>query len=319
MSKQQKQIWTGFFDFQPFDVKNKVKNGSMYVLYMLNRVMRMFEYENLPETINHFNAERLLLINGSCAGVKVEDNLYLMTGGLGGEPDAYYLPTIYTVANPALNYSKSLKIGTDCVLMKNDSMMMGLYPMFNRYASLLAENDITMYVASINTRIQTLISADDDTTKASADEYIKHIIDGELGIIGSNAFMEGLRTQPYMNASSNHITQIIELQQYLKAGWFNDIGLQANYNMKREAINSNEAQLNNDALFPLVDDMFECRQESWENFNKMFGTNVKVKRSSVWEQTYEELVEEISTHVEPESEVDSDEENTEPDDSKLDE
>lgn len=319
MSKQPKAIWTGFFDFQPYDIKNKAKNGAQYALYMLNRVMRMFEYENLPETITQFNAERLLLINGSCAGVKVDDKLYLMTGGLGGEPDAYYLPTIYTVSNPALNFSKSLEIGTECVLMKNDSMMMGLYPMFSRYATLLAENDITMFIASINTRIQTLISADDDVTKASADEYIKHIIDGDLGVIGSNAFMEGLKTQPYMNTSSNHITQIIELQQYLKAGWFNDIGLQANYNMKRESINSNEAQLNNDALFPLVDDMEACRVESWDNFNKMFNTNVKVKRSSVWEQTYEELVENISTHVENDGGVNDVKENTEPDDTKLDE
>lgn len=319
MSKQQKQTWTGFFDYQPYDIKNKTKNGSMYALYMLNRVMRMFEYENLPDTITQFNAERYLLLNGSCAGVKVEDKLYLMTGGLGGEPDAYYLPTIYTVANPALNFSKSLKIDTDCVLMKNDSFMMGLYPMFAKYATLLAENDVTMYIASINTRIQTLISADDDGTKASADEYIKHIIDGDLGVIGSNAFMEGLKTQPYMNTSSNHITQIIELQQYLKAGWFNDIGLQANYNMKREAINSNEAQLNNDALFPLIDDMEACRVESWDKFNKMFNTNVKVKRSSVWEQTYEELVEEISTHVENDGGDADVEEDTERDDTKLDE
>ena len=52
--------------------------------------------------------------------------------------------------------------------------------------------------------------------------------------------------------------------------------------MKREAINESEADLNEDALLPLVEDMLQMRIDGWERFNKMFGTNVKVKLSSSW-------------------------------------
>ena len=318
-----KAKWTGFFSYAPFALKDKSYAGSVYLRYMLNRTLRMFEYENLPETITAFNLERYLQTNGHCAGTVVDGKPYVFFGGLGGEPDAYYLPTEYTVANPALNYSKTLKIGKDCVLFKNDSLIMGLMPMFSRYSTLLAENDVTMFLASVNTRIQTLITADDDSTKASAEEFIKHIMDGELGIIAGNAFLEGIKSQPYLQAGHNQITQLIELHQYLKAGWFNDIGLQANYNMKREAINSNEAQLNNDALFPLIDDMEQCRKEAIEQFNEMFGLNIKVKRAGVWEANVEELEQELEdsqaedSTEEQEGETDENEENTQSDDTEL--
>lgn len=316
---RERRIWTQFFDYAPFDLKNKTYAGSVYVRYMFNRTLRMFEYENLPETITAFNMERLLQVGGHCAGTMVDGKPYLLTGGLGGEPDAYYLPTEYTVANPALRFDKTLKIGVDCVLFKNDSLIMGLKPMFNRYATLLAENDITLYLASINTRIQTLITADDDSTKASAEEFIRHIVMGDLGIIAGNAFLDGIKSLPYLQSGHNQITQLIELEQYLKAGWFNDIGLQANYNMKREAINSNEAQLNNDALFPLIDDMEQCRKEAIEQFNEMYGFDIKVKRAGVWESNEEEMKAEVESLKDSEEEQggEADESETESGDTEL--
>ena len=59
--------------------------------------------------------------------------------------------------------------------------------------------------------------------------------------------------------------------------------------MKREAINSDEAQMNHDALYPLIDDLLACRQECIEKVNDMFGTDIKVSFNSVWEIKDKEL------------------------------
>ena len=166
-----------------------------------------------------------------------------------------------------------------------DSLMMGLLPILNRYATLIAENDVTIRIAEINARLINLISAPDDQTKASAEEYLKQIERGQLGVIGENTFLDGVRTQPYSSSgSTNNITQLIELQQYLKASMYNDLGLSANYNMKREAINSGEAQLGEDSMMTLIDDMLRQRQEGWAKVNEMFGTDIRVKLSGVWEK-----------------------------------
>ena len=58
--------------------------------------------------------------------------------------------------------------------------------------------------------------------------------------------------------------------------------------MKRESLNSTESQLNDDALMPFIDDMIANREEGLDQFNKMFGTNIKVKKSSSWEDNQQE-------------------------------
>ena len=109
-------------------------------------------------------------------------------------------------------------------------------------------------------------------------------------IISSNEFFEGLKSQPYGSAgNTNTITNLIELEQYLKASWYNELGLNSNYNMKRESLNSEESQLNHDSLLPLIDDMLKQRQDGAELVNDMFGTNITVDFNSAWEDNQIEL------------------------------
>ena len=260
----------------------KLKLGEQHVFYMLNRTQVMFDYENLPETIPARNLEILLQLNGNVFFTEVEGKYYVFTGGLGGEPDVYYEPTIYTVANPALNFSKNLKIDEDGVLIRSDSYGVGLLPMFQKYAALLAENEITMRIADINNRIPFLLSAADDRTKASAEKFLKDVADGKLGFISDNAFLESLKSISTTVQNSISLTDLIEFEQYLRAGWFNDLGINDNYNMKRESISPDEAQLNDDALLPFVDDMLECRRIGLEKVNNMYGLDIKVNLASSW-------------------------------------
>ena len=146
-----------------------------------------------------------------------------------------------------------------------------------------------MTIADINARITSLISASDDKTYKSALEYINQIQNGKLGIISDNALLDGIKSQPYSTPASNQITNLIEYHQYLKASLFNDLGLNANYNMKRESINSGESQLNNDALFPLIDDMLSNRKKAIQKVNDMFGTDITVDLSSSWKDNKTEL------------------------------
>lgn len=275
-----------FYDSRPYDFKSKTSNVSMYINYMLNRTIHIFQYDNLPETITSRMLELYLQTNGNVCVTKVNNELYAFTGGLGGEPNAYYMPTLYTIANPALNISKSLEIGKDCVVVPNDSTYMGMLPMFRYYATLAVETDISFNRMLINMRKLNVFSVNNDRTKASAEEYIKKIEDGEEGIIAEQGLVDALHVQP-TNAPDKLLTDLIEFQQYNKASWFNFIGLNANYNMKRESLNSNETQLNDDMLFPLIDDMLEQRTKGVEAINAIYGTNITVSLASTWEDNDE--------------------------------
>ena len=278
----------------PIDVTDKSAMCSQYVMYMINRTASMFEWRGLPETIPQRFIELTMQLRGYCAIAKYNDNLYAFFGGLGGEPDVYYMPTVFTVANPALNYSANLRIGKDCIIIPNDTLYMGLMPMFTRYATMLSENLVSFRVAMINSRITDLISASDDRTLKSAKGFLDDVEKGKLGVISSNEFLEGIKTAPYgSDGHYNTITSLIELHQYYKASWYNEIGLNANYNMKRESISRGESQLNNDALLPLVDDMLNNRKIAAEQVNDLFGTEISVKLSSSWDDNIQEIEAEL--------------------------
>lgn len=284
-----------------FDFKDKSLNARTHITYMLNRTQSMFRWENLPDTIPERILELYLQTNGNVCFYEYEGSLYVFTGGLGGEPDVYYMPTIYTIANPALKISKSLKIGDECVVMPNDSLYYGLIPMFARYATALTENELSMNIASVNSRIIDWISAPDDGTKKSAEMFIEKMIKGEYGVIASNEFFEGIKTQPHGSSGMRTITQLIECEQYLKASWYNELGLNANYNMKRESLNTTESQLNNDALLPLVDDMLKNRKIAIEKVNAKYGTNISVSLNSSWEDNELEINKDFSDRSENET------------------
>ena len=272
-----------------YDFKDKEKNILFKMLQMLNRTQSMFRWVGLPDTIPQYILERYLQMSGDCIFYKYNDDLYVFTGGAGGEPDVYYRPTLYTIANPALNISKQLKIDDECIICLNDSYHIGLMPLFSEYATKIVETELSIDIATVNARIISLISASDDRTRASAEKYIDDIRRGEPGIIAETPFLDGIRSQPLSTGSDNTIKSLIELLQYYKANWYNDIGLSSNYNMKREALNTGEASINNDILLPLVDDMLRCRQVACDKINVKYGLEVSVELNSSWEDNQKEI------------------------------
>lgn len=291
MSKNDSRLYSYYFDrfgLKLYNFNDKERAMRNYVVYMLNRTQRLFEYKGLPDTIPQRMLEFMLQINGFACFAKHNDKLYAFWGGLGGEPDEYYRPTKCVVSNPALKFSDTFEIDKDCVIVRNDSALYGLVPLFTRYATALVENDISFRMASINTRVEFLLSAPDDRTKEAGRKFLKDVENGELGVIGENAFLDGIKAQE-VGRSMRTFTDLIEYQQYLKASWFNEIGLNANYNMKREKLSTTESQMNNDALLPLVEDMLESRRQCIEKVNAMFGTEISVDFASSWEKLVEEI------------------------------
>ena len=278
---------------------NKDNIRFMHRNYLLSKVITMFEYEGLPETLPQYNLEDILLRGGHCrithvdvkeTDVPFESGLYALHGNGGGEPNPYYYPTQYVVANPFLNISKTYTIGNNNVLAKNTSFFFPLLPLIEYTAHQLTENETTLNVAMVNTRIMTILTANDSTIAEACKKYMENIKNGELSFITDNRsdFLDGVKTHPYASTgNSNVITQILETEQYLKGSFYNEIGLNANYNMKRESINGNEAGLNEDGLTPLIVDMLNCRKKMCEDVNKTFGTNWSVKLSPVFKKNLE--------------------------------
>lgn len=258
-----------------------------YLSYMLARTQSMFSYKGLPDTIPSRALERLLQTKGYCFITEHDNELYALYGGLGGEFDVYDEPTQITISNAALKISKTYNINSDGVLIQNDSYRLGLLPILRKYGALLTENTISMRTVDIILRMTCLISASDDKTYSSAEKFISDIENGKISAIGESAFFDGIQIHSVSN-SQNYLLQFMELEQYLKASCYNEIGLNGNWNTKREYIGKQESALNDDFLLPLVDDMIKSRQDSIDKINQKYGTDIEIDYASAWAVTHAE-------------------------------
>lgn len=279
-------------------VKCKDVAVNTFVDRALCLMQSAFVWDNLPETIPQKELERLLQTQGNVFVCKHNNELWALNGSKGGVLDVYDRPTAYSVAVPFLNLNRTYNINTDGVLVENDSAGNSLIPVIGKYAVLYTDGLISLNTASILSRITMLISASDDKTKQSADLFVRKILDGDFSVIGENAFFKGVAAQNLTQGNSQLITQLIELLQYYKANMCHDLGINANYNMKRERLNLGEVSTNIDVLLPYVDDMLRCRRTAADKINEMFGTDIHVSLGSSWalqHENYEKIYEDTAT------------------------
>lgn len=290
------------YDINFYDLKDKKQNTKDMVEYQLDRTLSMFKWKNLPKTIPERSLELYLQTNGFVLLTKHNDEYCIYYGGLGGEPDYLYRPTIATIANPAQRFDAQLKIAWEvdedtpedaAVICINDPLLKGLLPIHQKYASQLAENELTLWLTDILTRMPWLLSAQDGKTKESAEDFLKNIFKGELGVVLDSAFLEGIKEHVLNNSNHQSLAALMQLHQYYKASWFNEVGLNAMQNQfKKEAISDSEQQMNTDTLTPLIDIMLANREDFCERVNQLYGLDISVELNSAWKDN--EIEEEAS-------------------------
>jgi hypothetical protein len=149
----------------------------------------MFIWQNLPETVDQRFLEFNLLLSGRVCWFEDSGNIYCLNGSIGGEPDCYYQPSQFIIANPQLG-SKTLRIRNlkgekdisklDGILMANsdvdyesENMKGGLYSLIYQTAGLLADNISSLNVAQINSRATVLFTGDSEAQARTGEEVLK--------------------------------------------------------------------------------------------------------------------------------------------------
>ena len=290
-------------------ITNKKEQLSRFRADMLNKSLTMFEWKNLPDTIPAVEIEKQLQTNGYSIIAKVQGNVYAFQGGFSGQ-DVYNRPTTAIVNNASLQNHDTFTIDDNCVVVKNDDMQQGLLHIYNKYGSLLIENQITMLMTDYNYRMPFTISTQDDSTAQSAQQYLQKIIDGSLGVIGEAKLFDSLKVIPTNNKGVNSFADLFGYQQFIEAELNNAIGLATNNNMKRERLTTNEIDVNKNSTYPLIDNMLRNRKQAVEKINKMFDLNIDVEFSSIWNSGDNDSDESVSDN----DRLDGDNNNTDNDD-----
>ena len=251
---------------------------------LINTASSLFEWENLPESfdVNFLNHE--LIMTGRIGIITINEQLYTVRGDVGGEINEYYKPTQYIYANPVLG-SGSPTIGQDIAvifLTSEDTTPSvingGLCPLIESTASLLADNELSLSVAQKNTRLMLLADADNEATRNSAEQTLKAMYNGEPYKVVSRRMTDTFNVNPLVTIRpAESMRQLIENRQYIWSCFLQELGINSNFNLKRERLVTSEVELNGECLDTLIDDIERTVLQGVEMCNRIFGTDIKFK------------------------------------------
>lgn len=294
-------------------VSNVQENFNLYFDMLVNKVCSLFKWENLPETVD----ERFLMVNlmltGRVCWFDHNGRIYALNGNWGGEPNVYYRPTQFIVANPIIG-SKTLTVlnkdGSNSIdkltgiLMPltdadyfNEGEQGGLYRLIYQTAGLLADNISSLNVSQINGRVSQIWTADNDAMAKTVEEVIRDVYEGKPYKVVSQDILNKVNAVPTaQTGQSNTLLNLIEAHQYILASFFNEIGIPSQWNMKRERVNTAETELMTGSLDVSVYNMEKNLKDAVEKINELFGTDIGVRFN---EEVKED---EVEPDQEPESE-----------------
>ena len=272
-----------------YNVRDKINAVQYYIDLYLNKTLRMFKYENLPESLPEVELEKILQIHGY--GIITEHNgeLIALWGGLSGEMDVYYRPKYVIVANPWAGIDKRYEIDKDCILIKNTPLYKSIIPLIKKYGVFLTESELSLYIALINLRSIYNISASDNDDVESAISFLKELEKGNPGVLISDDFGKGISTNPFTQGTQGYLEGIIDTNEYLKKSLDNELGLFTSSINGRERVTSDEVNLSKESMNVLVKSMLEERVEAIEKINKKYGTNITVELAGSWTNEKDEL------------------------------
>lgn len=271
------------------------QNFHTYFKLLTNKCLSLFKWENLPETVDERFLMTQLILNGKVCWFNHEGRIYALNGAPGGEPNVYYEPQTFIVANPIIG-SKTLTIrnkdgsesidGLDGVLMAltdidyelTPAAHGGLYGLIYQTAGLLADNISSLNVAQINGRASVAFTADTEALAESAEEVLKDIYSGKPYRVLSEDILNKITATPLSSSGQNNtIMTLIEAHQYILASFYNEIGIAGQWNMKRERVNTAETELMTGSLDVSVYNMIKNLKDAVEKINELFGTDIKVE------------------------------------------
>lgn len=264
-----------------YSVINKTENVQNIIDSVLNKTLTMFLYTNLPDTLPIEEIEKILQVNGTGFITLIDDNLVILKGSYNYEQvDIYNRPQEINCYLPDKKTYKMFKI-TDGVIIKNDYLERGLLPIFKKWGYLINESEMTLTIANKFKRMVKTFIANDDPTAESVKTYLNKVDSGESSLIIGNILWDSIKVNGETNSNTLH--ELIEYDNYIKSELYKELGLYSNDNMKKERLVSSEIETGLNSIYPLVDNMMNCRKNALIEINEKYNTNITIEFTSSWE------------------------------------
>lgn len=242
---------------------------------LFERLMRLFIWDNTG-SLEQKEIEERLYLAGHCGIADYKGELTAFFGSFFGPTKYYDDFTNYTVHCPV--YSNTYTIGSDIVVINNNSIKNPSIEHVDHYAYLLAHCEVTMMKQFVEARDSGGVPiAQNEKAKQSLLNYQKSMYNGKISVVSDLA---GIGVE-YLGADRKtqiNISELWEVRKNLLKSFYADIGVRASFDKKSNAV-IDEVTADTSMLLYNVSDMLEERKRGADAVNNMFGTSWDVRLS----------------------------------------
>ena len=242
---------------------------------LFERLMRLFIWDNTG-SLEQKEIEERLYLAGHCGIADYKGELTAFFGSFFGPTKYYDDFTNYTVNCPV--YSNTYTIGSDIVVINNNSIKNPSIEHVDHYAYLLAHCEVTMMKQFVEARDSGGVPiAQNEKAKQSLLNYQKSMYNGKISVVSDLA---GIGVE-YLGADRKtqiNISELWEVRKNLLKSFYADIGVRASFDKKSNAV-IDEVTADTSMLLYNVSDMLEERKRGADAVNTMFGTSWEVRLS----------------------------------------
>lgn len=194
-----------------------------------------------------------------------------------------YQPSGVCVNTPFFQFTKPLKIGVDCELIKITPDYSSLYPIVTKYAAELKEIDTSIRSAARNSRLAYALVGSGDKGARTMKAIRERVINGEDVIIDEKLLRDKANPDlpPWFqfdrDVKNNYILgDLLDARRTTLVDFYREIGVRM-LDDKKERMLTAEVDAGNAETFIRSEVWMETLKESCQKVNEMFGTNITPK------------------------------------------
>ena len=279
--------------FDDLQEEYKKKNTKInYLTQFMVFMVSMFDYENLPNTIEKRFLEIYLNTYGSVVIGKIGNDLYCVPPNLSGDIDAYNLGTTAFGVCP-IGEIRGIR-NKDVIFGINNSLQMPTFEVIKN-AELMTELDTSILNNVVNSRMHPIPIAKDNETKIASDKAIEDSHTGKPVTILSENLLSELdeHTKSIDVINLTDVDKVDRLQYLFHSKddvvrqFYTRFGqaTQGTGKMAQQTEREIDGSTSQSFIEPL--DMLKNRKEMVDNLNRIFNLNVTVDFSESWRLEFE--------------------------------
>ena len=252
-----------------------------YKTWCLKKLFGAFEFGGIPDEWDYDYMLTNLFIHGYIAITDTSAGVVPLRCGITGI-DIFDHPTRAIFANAVLgNFERNLygsNPSTDCALVKIQYDFMGVMPIVDRYAALLALCDNSIAVNLRNSKVAFIGLVSSKQQAATFEKMYRDIDSGKPAVYAKKG--DGLTTDDiyYNHVRETYIANDVQLlKQSIKNDFLTEVGLNNANIDKRERLIVDEVNANNDEVQANVQHWIDNIREGLKRANALFGLELSVK------------------------------------------